>query len=166
MLISMVCDCRSRDSGTNWSTRPSRSCDGLFIRNLKDYANFHIFTERIHNARHTFYISIHMKSIHNHCLLLSLVFGWATTYGQTDINTAHEYRIPFVLTEYNNISVTAVVNGRDTVHLMLHTAASSVTLIEEATQRVKSITFNGTDTGVKSWGGQENSSRFSNHNSL
>ncbi len=72
----------------------------------------------------------------------------------------------FVLTEYNNISVTAVVNGRDTVHLMLHTAASSVTLIEEATQRVKSITFNGTDTGVKSWGGQENSSRFSNHNSL
>jgi len=107
-----------------------------------------------------------MKAIYNHCLSLSLVFGWAIAYGQPNINTSQEYRIPFVLTEYNNISIEAIINGHDTVHLMLHTAASSVTLTEEATQQAKSITFNGTDTGVKSWGGQENSSRFSNHNSL
>jgi len=107
-----------------------------------------------------------MKMIYSHCLLLSLAFSWAVAYCQPNINTVREYRIPFILTEYNNISVKAIINSQDTVHLMLHTAASAVTLIEEATQKLKSITFNGTDTGVKSWGGQENSSRFSNHNSL
>jgi hypothetical protein len=97
---------------------------------------------------------------------LFLVSVLPTAYGQGNANTAREYRIPFVLTEYNNISVTAILNGSDTVQLMLHTAASSVTIVEEAAQRAKSIAFNGTDTGVKSWGGQENSSRYSDHNSL
>jgi len=107
-----------------------------------------------------------MKPAYNLCLILLLTLTWSIAQAQPYQNTNPEYHIPFTLTEYNNISIKAVINGSDTVQLMLHTAATSVTLIEEATQRLKSITFNGTDTGVKSWGGQENSSRFSNHNSL
>ena len=72
--------------------------------------------------------------------------------------------IPFKLTKYNNISVQAVLNKTDTVTLMLHTAASSVTLIESAVSKIKSLTFTDTDT-VKSWGGK-NAARFSENNSL
>lgn len=72
--------------------------------------------------------------------------------------------IPFKLTEYNNISVKAVVNQKDTVNLMFHTAADALMLTEEATKRIHSIDFNRTDT-VSSWGGQ-NSSRFSKSNTL
>jgi hypothetical protein len=39
------------------------------------------------------------------------------------------YIIPFDLTSNNNLSVKAVVNRKDTVLLMFHTAASSVTLM-------------------------------------
>lgn len=72
--------------------------------------------------------------------------------------------IPFTLTSQNNISVQAVLNDKDTVSLMLHTAASSVTLIENSISKLKSIKFNGEDT-VKSWGG-ESAARFSFNNSL
>lgn len=75
------------------------------------------------------------------------------------------YRIPFELTEHNNISVQLVLNKQDTVRLMFHTAASSVTLTEEAIQKLKSLRFSGTDT-VSSWGGGGNSARFSPGNSL
>ncbi len=78
---------------------------------------------------------------------------------------ASTYNIPFQLTAYNNLSVQAILNKKDTVHLMFHTAASAVTLIEAATQHVKSLHFEGTDT-VKSWGGASNFSRFSRNNTL
>jgi len=101
-------------------------------------------------------------------VLFGIALAYIPGYGQAQdaVNTKKEYRIPFVITDYNNISIEAIINGVDTAHLMLHTAASSMTLIEEAAQRASSIRFDGTDTGVKSWGGQENSSRYSNHNSL
>lgn len=76
-----------------------------------------------------------------------------------------EYTIPFRLTEHNNISVPAILNGKDTVNLMFHTAANSVMLTEEATQKMTSISFNRTDS-VKSWGGDANTSRFSKSNTL
>lgn len=63
------------------------------------------------------------------------------------------------------MSVQAVLNKKDTVHLMFHTAASAVTLIEATTQRLNSLHFEGTDT-VKSWGGASNFSRFSRNNVL
>jgi hypothetical protein len=77
-----------------------------------------------------------------------------------------DIRIPFQLTEFNNISVSAVLNSRDTVNLMLHTAASSVTLTEDAAKRIKSLTFNSTIDGVKSWGGESNAARLSENNTL
>jgi hypothetical protein len=75
------------------------------------------------------------------------------------------YAIPFQLTEYNNLSVQAILNQRDTVRLMFHTAANAVTLTEEALGKVTSLKFEGADT-VKSWGGEENVSRFSKSNSI
>lgn len=73
--------------------------------------------------------------------------------------------IPFELTKYNNLSVPVVLNNKDTVHLMFHTAASSVTLTEEGVKKLNSLQFSRTDT-VKSWGGGGNTSRFSPGNTL
>ncbi len=75
-----------------------------------------------------------------------------------------EIDIPFTLTDYNNIVVSAVVNGTDTLNLMLHTAATDVTLTEDATRKSKSIKFTGTDK-MKSWGGEADS-RFSKGNQV
>ena len=77
-----------------------------------------------------------------------------------------EIIIPFQLTEFNNISIQAIINEKDTVNLMFHTAASSVTLIEEATKNIKSLTFNNNTEEVKSWGGETNTARFSENNSI
>lgn len=75
-------------------------------------------------------------------------------------------RIPFQLTAHNNIAVPAILNETDTVILMFHTAASDVTLTEDATKKLKSIRFDGTTEGIKSWGGAENTARHSANNSL
>lgn len=75
-------------------------------------------------------------------------------------------RIPFQLTAHNNIAVPAILNDTDTVILMFHTAASDVTLTEDATKKLKSIRFDGTTDGIKSWGGAENTARHSANNSL
>jgi hypothetical protein len=73
--------------------------------------------------------------------------------------------IPFELTPYNNLSIQAVLNRKDTLHLMFHTAANSVTLIEESIAKITSLHFSGADT-VKSWGGGGNTSRYSENNTL
>lgn len=74
--------------------------------------------------------------------------------------------IPFHLTPYNNISIQAILNGQDTLKLMFHTAASSVTITEEAAQKTKSLVFDGTLEGIKSWGGSDNEARLSKNNTL
>jgi hypothetical protein len=95
-------------------------------------------------------------------ILCQSIFGQGTKQ-RTEL--ARNYELPFQLTESNNISVQAIVNEIDTVNLMVHTAANSVTLTEEAIQELKSLKFAGTDS-VKSWGGGGNSSRFSKGNTL
>lgn len=72
--------------------------------------------------------------------------------------------IPFQLTAHNNLSIQAILNGKDTLNLMLHTAANALAITEEGIQKMKNIQFERTDT-VKSWGGG-NTSRFSASNSL
>ncbi|WP_317170026.1 pepsin/retropepsin-like aspartic protease family protein [Pedobacter boryungensis] len=57
------------------------------------------------------------------------------------------------------------MNQKDTVNLMFHTAANSLTLTEEATKKMKNLVFDRSDS-VKSWGGNGNSSRFSKSNLL
>ena len=77
-----------------------------------------------------------------------------------------QIRIPFQLTSFNNISFKAIVNEKDTVQLMFHTAANAMTLTEEATKKLKTINFDTSIDGVKSWGGSNNEARVSNHNTL
>ena len=103
-----------------------------------------------------------MKSKNSFVVVLLAVL---TCLGQTASGQNKEYSIPFQLTAYNNISVEAILNKKDTVHLMFHTAASSVTLTEEATKKLNNLSFEGADS-VKSWGGDGNISRFSKSNSL
>jgi len=74
-------------------------------------------------------------------------------------------KIPFELTPYNNLKIKAIINQKDTVNLMFHTAANSLTLTEEATKKMKNLVFDRSDS-VKSWGGNGNSSRFSKSNVL
>jgi hypothetical protein len=91
------------------------------------------------------------------CLLLSF---HVATYAQEK-----PIVIPFELTKYNNLSVPVILNKKDTLHLMFHTASSSVTLTEESIKKLSSLQFSRTDT-VKSWGGGGNTSRFSAGNTL
>jgi len=94
-------------------------------------------------------------------LTLLLVFRMA------DPVTAQErsFSIPFQLTEYNNMSVQAVLNKKDTVNLMFHTAANAIALTEASVKKLQSIRFSGADS-VKSWGGGGNTSRFSRENTI
>lgn len=96
-----------------------------------------------------------MSKIKIYALLVLIPF-FQTAWGQEQ-----EFVIQFQLTEQNNISVKAILNGKDTVNLMFHTAASSVTLIEDATKRMKSLIFNSNIDEVKSWGGEANAARLS-----
>lgn len=79
--------------------------------------------------------------------------------------SAQTVQFSFELTGYNNIAIKTVVNKKDTIKLMFHLAASSVTLTEEALQKIQSINFERTDS-VSSWGGSGNTSRFSKDNTL
>lgn len=72
--------------------------------------------------------------------------------------------IPFELTDHNNVSIKAVLNKMDTVKLMFHTAASSVTLTSAATEKLANIQWD-TEEDVSSWGGSA-SARYSASNSL
>ncbi|GAB4041162.1 hypothetical protein [Spirosoma gilvum] len=94
--------------------------------------------------------------------LLFVLFSQAI-FGQS-LNSS-SYKIPFQLTSYNNLSIKAILNQQDTVNLMFHTAANAVTLTEDALKTVKSLRFDGADS-VKSWGGSNNTSRFSKSNRL
>jgi hypothetical protein len=96
-------------------------------------------------------------------LLLSCAIGSAQTRKHPD--ASRQSVISFRLTAHNNMAVQAILNQVDTVTLMFHTAANSVTLTEEAIPTLKNLTFTGADT-VKSWGGSGNSSRFSPANTL
>jgi hypothetical protein len=90
-------------------------------------------------------------------------------YSQEKIQTGKPQRkvsIPFMLTEYNNLSVRAILNQKDTVQLMFHTAANDLTLTEEGVRKLKTIHFDNKTDSVQSWGGSANSARVSKNNSV
>jgi hypothetical protein len=89
--------------------------------------------------------------------ILAILFRFA--------HAQEKYIIPFEITAHNNLAVKAVLNNIDTVTLMFHTAAGSLTLTEDAVKKIRSLHFNHTDT-VSSWGGGGNAARFSPGNSL
>ena len=95
-----------------------------------------------------------------HVLALLLSFPGLALLGQEKA-----YVIPFTLTEHNNLSVTAILNGHDTLELMFHTANYGLDLTAVSIKRLADVQFERTDT-VKSWGGNANESRESHHNAL
>ncbi len=72
--------------------------------------------------------------------------------------------IPFTLTAAGNVSIRAVLNGRDQLDLMFHTAVDSVSLTEAAIAKLMTFTSDGSIV-VNSWGGS-NQARHSSGNSL
>jgi len=72
--------------------------------------------------------------------------------------------IPFELTSHNNISIKAIFGSIDTLNLMFHLAASSVSLTKKATKKTNSIYWDK-QVDIGSWGGRANS-RCSKNNSL
>lgn len=65
----------------------------------------------------------------------------------------HTDTLPFVLTQYNNMLIEAVLNQVDTVQLMFHTAASGVNIIAASTPKATSLQFDRTLDGASAWGG-------------
>ena len=65
----------------------------------------------------------------------------------------HADTIPFTLTDHNNISVQARINISDTVDLMFHTAANSITITEEASKTLENVWWDSDEEDINSWGG-------------
>lgn len=72
--------------------------------------------------------------------------------------------ISFSLSSYNNMLIPAKLNGQDSVTLMLHTAASDVSLIRTTTANFPNMLFEDMGEG-NAWGGQGNT-RYSPTNTL
>ncbi|MEM8526683.1 MAG: hypothetical protein AAGG68_18725 [Bacteroidota bacterium] len=72
--------------------------------------------------------------------------------------------IPFRFTAHNNIVIQSIINQKDTVNLMFHTASDLLTLTEEATAKMSTLQFNAPDS-INSWGGK-GKARFSEGNLL
>jgi Aspartyl protease len=90
--------------------------------------------------------------------------GCVSTSEDMSSRAGQKVSIPFTLSKQNNIVVEARINESDTLHLMLHTASSGVTLTEDAVRRLSGITF-GNDAKIQSWGGTSDS-RYSTGNRL
>lgn len=110
------------------------------------------------------------NAIRNQCLSLISAFLFISQVLLANPNTAlNSYliepdTIPFRLTSANNLSIKAVLNKKEPVQLMFHTAASALTLTKKASERLRSVLYNQTDT-VNSWGGQS-AARYSADNTL
>jgi len=96
-------------------------------------------------------------------VLASAGCGNESTSSLDDQTTEPKERIPFTLTEANNISIAAILDDKHPIRVMLHTAVSSASITTETINRF-SLPFEQTAT-VNSWGG-ENSARFSSGHSI
>ena len=101
-------------------------------------------------------------------LFLALLIAICSTHitAQKQPSASKPTTIPFRITPYNNIIIRVVVNKLDTLHLMLHTASSDITLTEEALTKIRTVKFNGTVDSVKSWGGNDNTADYSVNNNV
>ena len=64
--------------------------------------------------------------------------------------------ISFHLTTQDNIAVQTILNHRDTVDLMLHTAVSEVSLTSETVKKIRDLQSDGS-VKAQSWGGESDS---------
>lgn len=99
-----------------------------------------------------------------HLLALASCAGCLGLHGCASGPSPQPTRIPFRLTQADNISVRARVNGTEPVNLLLHTAMDSVSLTRVATARM--ARFEATESAtVRSWGGTT-TARHSTGNTL
>ncbi len=70
--------------------------------------------------------------------------------------------IPFTLNESNNILIESVLNEKDTLQLMFHSAVSSISLTPEATERLSKLN-NKQTSSIKSWASNEDASFIEGH---
>jgi hypothetical protein len=68
-------------------------------------------------------------------------------------HSAAAAKIPFVLTESNNISEPVIVNHNDTLNLMFHTAVDSVSITNDALSKLDNFKTDES-VEVQSWGGR------------
>lgn len=95
------------------------------------------------------------------CLLLSVSL---MAQNKVDERLTKPDTIPFVLTDHNNIAIKAVVNEKDTLVLMFHTAANDISLTTKTIERMKHLKLDQSDS-VKSWGGSS-ASRHGGNNTV
>lgn len=113
--------------------------------------------------------SLYRKRVLKRMLYSSLIVNCCCSMllgQQLSLPDAKKVIIPFQLTAFNNMSVQAILNGKDTVQLMFHTAANALTLTQAAVKRLTTVQFESTTDSIKSWGGQANTSRLSKGNQL
>jgi hypothetical protein len=77
-------------------------------------------------------------------------------------NTLPAESLGFVLTESNNIALSATIDHKYPVRMMLHTGVDSVSLTKETTARLPELVFDKSDS-VTSWGGTTTSMLSENH---
>lgn len=97
-------------------------------------------------------------------ILIIIGFSLCSCHKSTSIEDNILHTIPFTLTEHNNISIKAVLNKKDTVNLMFHTAANSLDLTKKAAKKINSINWDN-ETEVNTWGGNA-TSKTSKNNTL
>ncbi|SMG36270.1 hypothetical protein SAMN05661096_02422 [Marivirga sericea] len=88
--------------------------------------------------------------------LLLVISPSQELYGQRSFRNSSNNiveAIPFTLTSHNNISIKAIIGDGDTLDLMFHTAANSVTLTRETTSRLEGISWDE-ESDVGTWGGR------------
>lgn len=110
------------------------------------------------------------------CLILLFVKGCNDSGPREESTTAnekldvesdshsHPIEIPFRLTEFNNISVHAIVNEVNDVDLMFHTGNSGICLTESALKGMEKVNFEKSFNS-ESWGGST-TSKYGTGNSL
>jgi hypothetical protein len=75
-------------------------------------------------------------------------------------------KIPFILTDYNNISIPVIINDKDSLYFMLHTGSSGIDITKSGVERTTTILFKDAVSNVESWGGSGNVSRISYGNKI
>lgn len=85
------------------------------------------------------------------------------TFNPEKPSTNHTDTIPFQLTKYNNISIQAVLNNRDTLALMFHTAANSIGLTRAAVEKIDSLNSERTSVEGNAWGGSGTTDYITNN---
>lgn len=83
------------------------------------------------------------------------------TYTQNNLPLTSD-TIPFTLTSHNNIAIPILLNKKDSLSLMFHTAERAITLTQKTAKKITEIE-DLNNVQAKSWGGVGNAKYFKNN---